>query len=68
MSNATSEKLLLKCSVPGCPRKKRVAREGTDPLEAVTITLRCPWHDNGDFDEATFYDKGGKSICWSPES
>lgn len=56
--------ILLKCSKPGCPRKKRVPRQDTDPANAVSMESRCPWHQHGDFEDPTFYDKDGKEAVW----
>jgi len=35
--------------------------EGDDP-KATSMRMRCPLHDNGDFDEPTYYDEEGKEL------
>jgi len=60
-------KVLLKCSVKGCPRTKRIDWDKDFPIGTVVVTLKCPWHEDGDFDTEQFYDKDGKELYWQPE-
>lgn len=54
--------IALICSVPDCMFARVVPRyEGDDP-KATSMRMRCPLHDNGDFDEPTYYDEEGKEL------
>lgn len=64
------DKIIIKCSVGKCPRQKRYTvqegDENTYPEGTVVSKLKCPWHDDGDFDQEQFYDKDGKELYWEP--
>lgn len=64
------EKITIKCSVGKCPRTKKYITlkddESTIPAGTVVIKMKCPWHEDGDFDEEQYYDKDGKELFWQP--
>lgn len=64
------EKLIIRCSQGTCPRTKRyVVQEydkNTFPEGTVVIKMKCPWHQDGDFDEEWYYDKDGDRLYWEP--
>lgn len=60
------KKVLLKCSVKGCPRTKKIDWDDDFPEGTETVTLKCPWHDDGDFDSEDYFDKDGKQLYWKP--
>jgi hypothetical protein len=60
-------KVLLKCSVKGCPRTRKIDWDDNFPKGTVVVELRCPWHDNGDFDQEIYFDKEGNQLCDEPE-
>lgn len=66
------EKLTIKCSVGKCPRTKRyivqMGDEHTFPEGTVVIKMKCPWHDEGDFDQEEYFDKDGNELIWEPEA
>ena len=55
-------KVLLKCSVEGCPRTKKIEWDDNFPRGTTIVTIKCPWHDDGDFDSEHYYDKDGEEI------
>jgi len=57
-----SDFVTLKCSVDGCPRTKKIEWDDFFPKGTITVTIKCPWHDDGDFDSETYYDKDGNQI------
>lgn len=62
------KKVTLKCSIKGCPRKRKINFDKTCfPTETEVVTLRCPWHDNGDFDTEQYYDAKGNELFWQPD-
>lgn len=69
MTQDAKEKITIICSKPGCPRKIKTDREDTDPKEATTMKMACPWHEgwNGEFDTPTYYDKDGKELLCDQE-
>lgn len=52
-----------------CLTSMLVARDATDPKEAVILQTACPLCDNGDFVESMYYDKDGNHITrdWMKE-
>ncbi len=57
-----NNKVLIKCSVKGCPRAKKIEWDDTMPKDTATIELKCPWHDDGDFDSELYFDKDGEQL------
>jgi len=60
------KKVILKCSVEKCPRKRKVDWDDNFPKGTVVVTLKCPWHDDGDFDNEQYYDEKGEELIWQP--
>lgn len=55
--------VILECSVNKCPRKKKIDFDkNTMPKNTVKIISKCPWHQDGDFDEEEYLDKNNKQI------
>lgn len=55
-------KILLKCSVKGCPQTKKIESDKTIPNGTTVVKSKCPWHQDGDFDSEQYYDVNGNEI------
>lgn len=64
-----SKQIKIFCSKKGCPRTVFVDREDTDPINAVSMKMACPWHEgwNGEFDVPIYYDDKGKEITYDSQ-
>lgn len=64
-----SKQIKIVCSKKGCPRTVFVDREDTDPINAVSMKMACPWHEgwNGEFDVPIYYDDKGKEITYDSQ-
>jgi hypothetical protein len=62
-------KVLLKCSVEGCPRTKKIEWDDTMPIGTVIVEYVCPWHMKcSEFEaEERYFDKDGKELYWELE-
>ena len=69
VSPAHSKQIKIFCSKKGCPRTVFVDREDTDPINAVSMKMACPWHEgwNGEFDVPIYYDDKGKEITYDSQ-
>ena len=55
-------KVTLRCSVKSCPRTIKVDWDDTMPKGTAFIESKCPWHEDGDFDEEDYFDKNNKEL------
>lgn len=62
------EKIILRCSVAKCPRKLKIKRDMSMPEGTVVVKSKCPWHQDGDFDNEQFYDKEENELVWEPKN
>lgn len=58
--------VIMQCSHEGCPRKKRTPWDEDFPIGTVVVKSRCPWHQDGDFDQEQYFDKDGNELYWKP--
>lgn len=61
------ERIKIVCAKDGCPRSRMVDREDTDPTNAVTMKILCPWHEDSEFETPAYYDKDGNELLNDPE-
>ena len=63
------DKITLICR-GSCPRKRKYTLqkgdENTFPKGTVFVKSKCPWHEDGDFDEEDYFDKDMKQLFWQP--
>lgn len=61
------KKITLACSHDGCPRKQKTEWDSNFPEGTVVVKSKCPWHQDGDFDQEQYFDEKGQEIYWSPK-